>query len=982
MSRFISRRLILAVAGGAAVAYAVYRWTGKRGEHLHFQPLQALRTRVRDKWVAVNVTKLNDAEVRRGLQGALTIIPSSVPKSHSHGEAASERNAATEMMQAAVMAVGCEPFHWSPSKREAGELARRSYYTLADLQQAPKWDAIGERAIIVMTDVDYYVNMPQLISLGRPILLYTFHPESVAGNVKNGFFTIDERNYVHYRVTGGKDVQHQIWDYNQDTVYVPQYCHTIRQFFVGNLCHILGLTAVPGAVVCHIDKHSLSPHRSIVSIVPFARVGPGIVSDAMGGELKRMVYYDRGSGFLKLNYIKSDGPTVSIGLPKQLGHATLPLAEFESSVLGHNMTKANLLADTVRRAKGISHSEAIVLHAYLQVAGGKRPAEVHQPGKLAPHFEAYIRGQDNPYAATKEYAREYAPCPVSQSALFPVMSENNDRSCLDGRITKPQAKAKSTLNIGQRHYRWAREFVRYLVPDSLAYTGVPWTVQAVTEKQDKPLQRARTEKHEFDTEVHNMFIMAFQKKEAYEVANNPRNISTCPTPHVLSLSTFTYAFKDDVLKSTGWYIPCLTPAAIAERMQELAQQHESLIETDANRFDGSLTLFLRVYVELAAYLRWSARAYSADLRRLIEAEHNCAARNATQRYSTAYTRASGSPLTTDGNSMINAYASYCMERAAGEGPEVAWSRIGLVAGDDGVRPGTVTSACVSKVTADLGLSYKVERVAHRGEPIAILSRVFLDPWTTPASIQSPRRSLTKLHTTTDRSIEINEIGYIRTGAYLVTDGKTPFISHWCRAYHRNLIAVFKNRAKLDQCTDLPYWVRHSECLTEPWPQEECAAAWDYVAQDIGVTAGELQDHCNQLDAYNGDVSSLPVLQITHKEHKIPAIVEGEIMAGPIQPGPTDEPAISAAIVTPTVAIERGENVGKQRSQVQRGRGRGRGGARNGTPRNQSRPGGGEARGPARGPVEKGTRGSRPAGRGQGRGGSAPRLGGGVVEAWH
>lgn len=928
--------------------------------------------------MALNISHLN-AGVRRGLQGSITIIPSNVPKSHSHGEAASERNAATEMMQAAVVAVGLDPFFWSPSMREAGELARRSYYTLADLQQSPRWDTVGENSVIVMTDVDYYVDMPQVISMGHPILLYSFHPEAVSGTVKNGFFTIDARDHVHYRVTGGKDVCHQIWNYNQDTIYVPQYCNTISQYLVNNLCHLIGLTAVPGAVVAHVDKHSLSPHRSIISIVPFARVGAGFVTDSMGSRLKRMKYYDADSGFLKLNFIKSDGPVVSVGYPEQLGCAVLPLADFESSVHAHTMTKANLLSDTVRRAKGISAQQAITLHAYLQVAGGAIQAEVHQPGQLAPHFEAFHGVRDNPYAVTKEYAREYAPCPVSQSSIFPLLSENNDISCLEGRITAPQIKAKASLNITPKHYRWAKEFIRLLVPEDLAHIGVPWSLHEVAEKQDKPLQRARTEKHEFDTEVQNMFIMAFQKKEAYEVGNNPRNISTCPTPHVLNLSTFTYAFKDQVLKKTTWYIPCLTPAAIAERMQAMAQQHETLIETDASRFDGSLTRFVRVYVELAAYLRWISRAYSADLRRLIEAEHNCAARNATQRYSTEYTRASGSPLTTDGNSMINAFASFCMERSAGEDRDVAWSRIGLVAGDDGVRPGTVSTSCVSKTTADLGLSYKIERVAHRGEPIAILSRVFLDPWTTPASIQSPRRSLTKLHTTTDRALAIEQVGYVRTGAYLVTDGKTPFISHWCRAYRRNLAAAFKERSEIDKCQDLPYWVRSSESLTEPWPQEICASAWEYVAADIGVSAGELQDHCNELDAYTGDVSDLPVLQIDHKDHKIDVVIGGEIVTGPITTSPMDTPVKSTAITTSTVVVKKGENVGNQRAKVQGDRRGGKQGTSNGAKRTPANSGGGEARGPTRGPGAKDSRGPRPAGRGRGRSAAIGKLGGEPIQ---
>ncbi|APG76126.1 RNA-dependent RNA polymerase [Beihai noda-like virus 11] len=854
---------------------------------------------LRHQLIGSSVIKIPTAShLRSTVQKKLEMTKCGVRRGHSHQQAATERNSATETMLDFVTSNGYIPYVISPSPREAGIDGRRRFYSLADLRQNYLNDPLTDKHIIVMTDVDYYVNMHELISLGRPILCYTFQPSTVSGPVKDGYFTIKD-DVVHYHVNGGKDVQHRIWNYNQDTIYVvdPEngFWATLRQIiydlvglsWLSSICHKrFGIGPFGRKVtICTVDQFKLSDHRNIVSIVPFAKCRENLLPfEEYGQQLRRMQYgaANPTEQFNTLIYLGDGDPLVSLGVAGQVASVQLPLRDLEAMMLMHNDSKTANLSDTVRRArateKSLTEQQAAIVHHYLLSMLPLKPDVVHKPGQLARHYQATDVKYDHDCTEQgREYARTYAPGPLSQTAVFPNESRANERATIDGRVVGPQTKAKARENITQRLRKYAKDFVKQLVPNPGA--GFRYSVAHVEEQQQKPLQRARNDANRMHHAI-SMITKSFQKKEAYGAPNHPRNISTVPHGQNARLSGYTYAFKDAVLKKTEWYMPCKTPAQIAEAVVNLAAKSTELVETDYSRFDGTFLRFMREHVEFACYKRWVPEELLPELSELLNNEVDSKARTRLGlTYAPGCSRLSGSPLTTDGNSICNAFVSYAAGRYSGASHEEAWDDIGIVYGDDGLRSGSVPDELLSSTASDLGFELKICNRASRGQSVSFLSRIFCDPWSSPASIQDPARTLLKIHTTCDGSNKtIQEIGWAKTQAYLATDRLTPFISDWCLAYQRNCPEQLVN---YDDYTDIPFWVRDEDSLNNSWPQSDNEIWVGIVANRLGVTASELDAHIKKLRAFTGRVEDLPVLT-SHIDQtpKLEVAMDGEIHAGP------------------------------------------------------------------------------------------------------
>jgi hypothetical protein len=752
--------------------------------------------------------------------------------------------------------MGLDPYVISPSPREDGIDGVRYHYSLADLNQEIRDNPIGPNHCIVMTDVDYYVNMPEVLSWGRPILLYTFHPETVAGKVNNGFFTIVD-DHVIFRVTGGKTVRHQIWDYNQDVIYTPASDLTLWEALCLAMRRAFGMNARARGVVSHVDQFGLSPHRRIVAITPFAHIKQGVRDSVYGVDLARCRYTFKRDDqkFNMLTFISSEGPRVSMSIAGQLACANIPLSDFEAIGVAHSEAAAKHLSDTVRRSK-LEPNEAAVLHKFLN--SNTRPElEVHAPGRLSRHFVCVTTDRSTVYDQPTLYARDFANAPLDVSAVFPAECADNDVAGIAGRVTAPQEESRKMQNILPRFYKYAQAFVEHVVPRHERHVGRPWTIDEVNTKQDRPTQRVRTRQRDMDY-VEVMVVKAFQKREAYNGPNQPRNISTVPTTHTLRLSSYTYAFKEKHLYNKEWYMPGRCPRDIAAAVHELASRTPEIVETDFSRFDGYINEWLRTNVEFPCYLAWVHPDERNELQKLLNDELNPKARNKTGKYDAGCSRLSGSPLTTDGNTLINAFTAYAAAREEGLTHEEALKRIGLAYGDDGLRDGAGVSDERMVTTAKLlGLKLKVENRARRGERVSFLSRVFHDAWTSTASVQSPLRALLKLHTTTNRTEDIRKMGIAKVSGYLTTDARTPLLSHWCNCYLRCVNSVAMG--DVTGCDDAPFWARDHNSSLGPWPQED-GTHDQIIADELGISCADLQAHCALLDAYVGDVMNMPQLK--------------------------------------------------------------------------------------------------------------------------
>ena len=113
-----------------------------------------------------------------------------------------------------IVSSGFKPYSVSSSPRDKYDCLRH-YYDAKDHFQPYRDDKFTNQHVFMLIDVDYYVDMPRLMGLGRPIILYTFAPMAVAGTALDARFYIHD-NVVQYHINGGGLHKHEIWDYNTD----------------------------------------------------------------------------------------------------------------------------------------------------------------------------------------------------------------------------------------------------------------------------------------------------------------------------------------------------------------------------------------------------------------------------------------------------------------------------------------------------------------------------------------------------------------------------------------------------------------------------------------------------------------------------------------------------------------------------------------------------------------------------------------------
>lgn len=734
-----------------------------------------------------------------------------------HPNAAARRSEASSAISWFIGLCGYMPYNMGTSSREQGQDGERLYYSLRDLKLEAQEDIITEYHMLKMVDVDYYYDMPEILQLGRPVMMYTFVPKDAAGVTSDGTFTMAD-DKVHHRLNGGGDYQHQLWDYGADFISVTRPA--------GGLFGFLGLRVETVVYSC-TQKDAEASHR-IIYLEPIVRlVGkPWVLRTLESKPLRRMRLSSGNVNCVRVH----DGEDLmySLSYRDQPVAARIPCTQFTNVLMRQREVTKKLgpgktlpIGDIARDLKPRWDQHAVMLStllsepdfdAWLMVNSTltEKVPDVQYVAATPIHYQPLIE-----LSKIEIVAREFAPCPWSIFAVIPAECHSNDVLTVAGRIAGPHNRVVP-------HYKfeeYAQEFVALVVPEP--GIGIPISYADVIEEQDGPFQRARNHQEEPMTDlIPEVKIKAFQKREFYPEMKDPRNISQVPTGHTLALSGYTYAFKREVLKEQDWYQPGRTPREIAERMAEFVAPHSCVAETDFSRFDGTVSRWLRTNVEFACYLRWVKPCHKRDLHEMLVSELD--AKGKTQHgvnYEADGSRLSGSPLTTDGNSIINAYSMYCSLREHGYLQKEALKYIGMIFGDDNV---TLDIPTIEPTCAGLGLKVKVKRIKS-GNSVGYLGRIFVDPWTTVTSVQDPVRTLGKINVTlAPAHIPLEVAARAKMQGYLVSDAHTPLIGVWARCmfeafdteHVRLQAASLSKQQQAEMVKDLPYAGRNGS-----WPQD-------------------------------------------------------------------------------------------------------------------------------------------------------------------
>jgi hypothetical protein len=773
-------------------------------------------------------------------------------KHHSHQQAAELRGTVAMCFEDLILGAGYYPYSVSTAARDHYD-GMRHYYSVKDYSQPVRDDPITENHVIVMVDTDYYTDINRYLSYGRPIIIYTFAPQKVADEVLDGRFMIKD-DVVHYDVSGGGSYQHQVWNYDID------------------VC--TGETRNGSVIYYKVETYQLDKdkHRRVVFITPECTIASPYCGLAQAKPIER-VKYTVGGVANCLHDVSTN--TYSIAANGSYDAVTLSGAVWSGlKIRKANAKEFNISAveRLLRRDENMEDTAvtAAVLYPLLDVVAQARtlktatittkPVTYQAPGPL--------RTEDG-----KEYGRTFAPSLVTSPCMFPRDSYNNEVVSVAERIHK----VRNDKPIPKELLDLCDEFVCKLVP--IPSIGQPLELQDVIDVQQRPTQRSRNETAKaYLASTYRNILRTMLKKETYPSAAAPRAITTHETTHQLFLGALVKAFKESVLKDQDWYAPGKSPAWQHDRLAEICENGAVL--GDFNKFDGSISEDIEKYIVRAAIMRWTDEAnkqHAYDVLRKEDPRYATTSKGVV--YEPGFSRKSGSPLTTDGNTPINAAVTYIALRQLGFDCKKAWKNLGLYAGDDSVNrniPGL--DAMLVAVCDQLGLSMRSE-VRARGEDIDFLGRHLADPTTQRTSIQDVKRTLPKLHMTASPVLDIRVAAVNRVTGYLVTDRHTPIIGVWCKKV-KELMAVDSDEEKMT----------HEEAhrLNNSWPQDPVEAvslffrATDFTPDEVLAIETAI------LAART--LEELPHAVIDSdrwKPHKIAAVIGDEIV-GPQEDSETNE----------------------------------------------------------------------------------------------
>jgi len=696
---------------------------------------------------------------------------------------------------------GYKPYSVSMSNRDNYD-GTRLYYMIKDLDVNYKMDDITDEHIITMVDVDYYLNVNDYMKYFRPILIYTFVPTTVAGRNKESSWFI-ENDKINFQVNGGALYQHQIWDYNGDTISVIDDDWNLLTFHINQY---------------EIEHPSLPcQNRRIIILIPktrtkypyytFMKYRNGIKYRKFLQNKMVNIIYNATTDILS---IAKDGEKHSVQIPgkmyvslsKKILQKQKPLpVDIERMLFSMEYKNSNPSLDAM---------------FLFEILGYHLHNNIPDTNQVATHFQTlapliHEEGETSGRCIS-------APL-VRFPSTYPMKSYNNDIITVKHRVTD----VANNVTPPKIYTIYRDEFLKLLVTDKYKSTGEPYDVDYIVDIQNKPRQISRSKIVQDIMGLNNhVKIMAFQKAESYQNIKAPRNISSVSTELTLQLSCFAKKFKEHCLNKQPWYAPGKNPKQIERRLYTLFRNEFKMVTTDFDKMDGRVSKWLQQEVVTTIYSSWVHDKHRTELLQLLKRLHNATAVTAGGvKYKPGYSVKSGSPITTDGNTIINAFIFYCALRKCGNGEFAAWSKIGLVCGDDGIIPeyGNCADMC-ELVARELGMVIKSE-VHSNMDPIPYCGRYFYIDNVNIVSFADPMRTISKLHLTAKSPLSDEQCLVNKACGYIVTDTQTPIISDWCR----RIFQLYPNVTPKAMTDDQLFKLEH------PWNQAPCMQMFSKV---IGI----------------------------------------------------------------------------------------------------------------------------------------------------
>jgi len=762
-----------------------------------------------------------------------------LPKNHTHRDAATLRTSVNIEMSRIVRDAGFTPYTISMSANDPG-IGNRFFYFPKDLNIPYRADFVPDDGVLLFTDVDYYADMNKWLLQFKPMIIYTLVPEQASYTGPDFSYFIKD-DVVHYTVSGGATYNHKIWDYSGDTISI-----------IGKHGSLL---------TYHVTQHKLDkdPHRRLITIIPSTiTLRPHYeYLDFQDGLRRRKFTFNNKT--ILYNCVKDTVSIAANGSPHSVSLPGISYAAIKSRL--SNKTAPPVISDVERilSADNIDQPQVKAAVLFPLIDDIDYKDNVIQTTSL-PCFYQPIKPlitEDG-----KNPGKAFSNPLTDQTSVFAAKSHNADHACIDGRVVK----MRNSVVPPAKYNKYLDEFVELLVPTP--GVGTPWSIDQVKRAQNAPAQVARHRLTEasLSTKSKNR-LAAMIKTEAYVSTNDPRNITTCAPEHTIGMSSFSLAFKTEVLKKVPWYGPSKTPKQICNRLAKISKN--GVIEGDYRRLDGSMTQYTHAPYK-RAMMRWLHQDFRAEYEHWHKTCFMGKACTATGvKYDAGESTVSGSSITSDTNTNGVSYVDYVSLRELGHSPKEAWELLGIICGDDSVNPYLPGFAeMMEKVSNDFGLSLVCE-VKLKGSSVKYCSRIFVDPSTINDSFQDPLRTIPKLHLTANKMVSNEQAAVNKAAGYIITDWHTPIIGDWCR--------------KVMELTDLPVAYQTREEIykcTMSWPQSQPDLIRDEFCRVTNITGAELAAAVDRIKKVK-HLDGFPTVMTMPFEHKLAAVIGSEIV-GPTQ----------------------------------------------------------------------------------------------------
>nr|UNI73867.1 MAG: RNA-dependent RNA polymerase [brine shrimp noda-like virus 2] len=692
---------------------------------------------------------------------------------HTHASAAALRTAATRFAQNVAQYCGSELFVVGMSKTDQrrGLKGTRRWYWAKDANADNRNDSPGDRDVRYLCDVDYYVDMPQLlVTEAKPVLIYTVVPETATSSgCDDTSFHFNEQGELVTLVAGSGKYQHPLWNYSSDSFLVVDT-------FIG----------IPTkAVVYAVERKQIGEHRQVIIMAPIREFGfTSAWLASMLLETKPLIRFDPvvqsedGRRFIRFNTMKPDGELmVTTAVPGCSLSATVTQSQDDSVAIANRLGTTNLMLPTVASWVKERH-EAAVLTDYHRSCG-KTPKAVVYP--VAIGVRAY---QYNP----KEFDADAKPklqsfmSPFVHGAFCPVPNKAGEEACIAGRVTglrKPEPRPSNFRD------RCMDEFANLILKQGVHLEPVCFEV--VNAKQTSAAQQLSLRKATLMGPFRKLVLKCFLKAEAYPDVKDPRNISTYNDGDKLDMARYALALSE-YMKQFPWYGPGKKPKEIAQRVTEICQNSDFVNISDYHRMDGTISYTLRKVDRVVCMKAFTN--HGAELNELLKtnADNTGYLPNGTT-FDQGPSHGSGCSATSLFQTLRAAFNAYLAFRHTNQStgqpysPEEAFSALGIHLGDDGID-GNLPIRSHEWASRLTGLIIEASIVERGDRGVNFLARYYSPSvWTgLPDSMCDIKRQLSKFHTTVRLPFGITpEQKFVEKAAsYVATDGNTPIIGPLCK----------------------------------------------------------------------------------------------------------------------------------------------------------------------------------------------------------